>query len=93
MKAIWNGTVIAESDRTIEIEGNPYFPPSSVKDEYLEISNKTTTCPWKGEARYYNLNVDGSVNENAAWYYPEPKEKAREIKGMVSFWNGVQFKD
>lgn len=93
MKAIWNGEVIAESDRTVEVEGNNYFPPTSVKEEFLQPSPNTTTCPWKGEARYYHLNVDGSVNENAAWFYPEPKKEASEIKGMVAFWNGVQFKD
>jgi uncharacterized protein (DUF427 family) len=93
MKAIWNGEVIAESDRTVEIEGNQYFPPSSVKEEFLEASPKTSTCPWKGEARYYHLHVDGSDNENAAWYYPEPKKEASEIKGMIAFWNGVQIKD
>lgn len=93
MKAIWNGHVIAESDETVEIEGNHYFPPSAVKNEYLQQSPNTSVCPWKGEARYYNLEVDGSRNENAAWYYPEPKHEANVIKGMISFWKGVQFKD
>lgn len=93
MKAIWNGQVIAESDRTVEVEGNHYFPPSAVNDEYLVESPKTSTCPWKGEARYYTLQVDGSENENAAWFYPEPKDAAREIKGMVAFWQGVKFED
>ena len=93
MKAIWNGEVIAESDRTVEVEGNAYFPRSAVKEEFLRESPKTSICPWKGEARYFSLTVNGSENENAAWYYPEPKDAAREIKGMVAFWQGVQIKD
>lgn len=93
MKAIWNNQVIAESDRTIEVEGNQYFPPSSVNDEYLVESPKTSICPWKGEARYYTIQVDGAENENAAWFYPEPKDAAKEIKGMVAFWQGVEVKE
>ncbi|WP_017731710.1 DUF427 domain-containing protein [Nafulsella turpanensis] len=93
MKAIWNGKVIAESERTLEIEGNRYFPASSVKDEFLKESSTTTTCPWKGEAHYYHLEVDGAENKDAAWYYPNPKEKAREIKGMIAFWKGVQVQE
>jgi uncharacterized protein (DUF427 family) len=93
MKAIWNGQVIAESDRTIEVEGNQYFPPSSLKDEYFVQSPKTSTCVWKGEARYYTVTVDGAENENAAWYYPDPKDAAKEIKGMVAFWNGVEVRE
>jgi uncharacterized protein (DUF427 family) len=90
MKAIWNGTVLAESNRTIEIEGNQYFPPDSVNRQYLRPSSKHTPCPWKGEASYYNVSVDGDTNEDAAWYYPQPKEAARQIKGYVAFWRGVK---
>lgn len=93
MKAIWNNQVIAESERTIEVEGNRYFPASSVKEEFLKESTTRTTCPWKGEAGYYHLEVNGEKNKDAAWYYPDPKEKAREIKGMIAFWNGVQVKE
>ena len=93
MKAIWNGKVIAESGRTIEIEGNRYFPRSAVKNEFLEESSHTSHCSWKGDAHYFTLNVDGERNENAAWYYPDPKEKAREIKGMVAFWKGVKVEE
>ena len=93
MKAIWNGKVIAESGRTIEIEGNRYFPRTAVNNEFLEDSSHTSHCPWKGEASYFHINVDGNINENAAWYYPEPKEKAREIKGMVAFWKGVKVEE
>jgi uncharacterized protein (DUF427 family) len=91
-KAIWNGKVLAESDRTIEIEGNQYFPPDSVNREYFLESEKTTTCPWKGKANYYTITVDGDKNENAAWYYASPKEAADEIKNYVAFWNGVEVK-
>ena len=90
MKAIWNKQLIAESERTLEIEGNRYFPAASVKHEYLKDSSTTTTCPWKGEAHYYHLDVDGAENHDAAWYYPDPKPKAREIKGMIAFWKGVE---
>jgi len=89
-KAIWNGKVIAESDQTKVIEGNHYFPPDSVHQEYLKETDYHTTCPWKGKASYYNVVVDGDVNRNAAWYYPEPKKAASEIKGYVAFWNGVK---
>ena len=89
--ATWNGVVIAQaSDDEVEIvENNVYFPPSSVKKEYLQPSTYTSRCPWKGLASYYSLNVDGKVNENAAWYYPEPSEKAAQIKDHVAFWRGV----
>jgi len=90
MKAIWNDKIIAECDNTIEVEGNQYFPPESVKEEYLEKSDHTTVCPWKGTARYYHLNVDGEKNENAAWYYPEAKEMAKAIENHVAFWKGVE---
>jgi uncharacterized protein (DUF427 family) len=91
VKAIWNGQIIAESDDTIVIEGNHYFPPGSMKKEFFkESSNKTTTCPWKGVASYYHIAVDGNENNDAAWHYPEPKEAAKEIKDHVAFWKGVE---
>ena len=89
MKAIWNNTVIAESDATIVVENNHYFPADSIKKEYFKASDKHTTCPWKGVASYYTLEVDGQKNQDAAWYYPETKYGAKEIKGMVAFWKGV----
>ncbi|RAU83619.1 DUF427 domain-containing protein [Pontibacter arcticus] len=89
MKAIWNETVIADSDQTIEIEGNQYFPANSIKQEYFEKSETHTTCPWKGEASYYHIKVNGKVNLDAAWYYPDPKPKAEQIRGYVAFWKGV----
>jgi uncharacterized protein (DUF427 family) len=90
MKAIWNNQVIAESDDTIVIENNHYFPAGSVKKEFLEDCTTHTTCPWKGLASYYHLNVEGQKNENAAWYYPEPKEAAAQIKDYIAFWKGVK---
>lgn len=90
MKAIWNGQVIAESDQTIVIEGNHYFPPQSVRQEFLQDSPTHTTCPWKVTASYYNLVVDGQTNKDAAWYYPTPKDAAQQIKGYVAFWRGVK---
>lgn len=90
MKATWNGTVIAESDDTVLVEGNHYFPESSLKREYLLSSNTKTMCSWKGEASYYSLLVNGDANQDAVWYYPDPKEAAREIKGRVAFWKGVK---
>ena len=90
MKAIWNGTVIAESDDTIVIEGNHYFPESSVKKEYLHDSDSHTVCPWKGTASYYSISVNGEENRDAAWYYPETSELARGIKGRLAFWKGVE---
>lgn len=93
MKATWNNAVIAESDDTIVIENNHYFPPESVKQEYLQSSETHTTCPWKGLASYYTLNVDGKENKDAAWYYPEPKDAATEIKGYVAFWKGVKVSE
>lgn len=90
--AIWNGVVIAQaSDDQVQIvENNVYFPPASVKREYLQASSHTSRCPWKGLASYYSLNVDGKINENAAWYYPEPSEKAAHIKDHIAFWRGVE---
>lgn len=90
MKAIWNGQVIAESDQTILLEGNHYFPPEAVRQEYLVPSDTHTTCPWKGVASYYHLQVGDQINRDAAWYYPEPKEAAKQIKGYIAFWKGVQ---
>jgi len=90
MKAIWNKHVIAESDNTVVVEGNHYFPPDAVKKELLKPSDTHSTCPWKGKASYYSIEVDGKVNEDAAWYYPEPKEAAKEIKDHVAFWKGVK---
>lgn len=89
MQAIWNGEVIADSDKTLTVEGNSYFPPESVKNEYLAKSTTQTTCPWKGEASYYHLRVGGKENKDAVWFYPDPKEAARQIKGHLAFWKGV----
>jgi len=89
-KAVWNGTVIAESTRTEVVEGNHYFPADSIKKEYFQESNTHTTCPWKGIASYYNVAIDGQVNKDAAWYYPSAKEKAKNIEGYVAFWKGVK---
>jgi len=93
MKAIWNNKVIAESNETIVVEGNHYFPAESVKKEFLVDSDHNTTCPWKGKAHYYHLNVDGKTNENAVWYYPQPKDAANEIKGSMAFWKGVKVSE
>ena len=89
-RATWNGKVIAESDQTEEVEGNVYFPESSLKREYFRPSSTTSTCPWKGQARYMSLLIDGQDNPDAAWYYPDPKPAARKIKGYVAFWRGVE---
>lgn len=89
-KAIWNGAVIAESDRYEVVEGNVYFPAEAVRREHLRDSDTHTTCPWKGVASYYTLVVDGKENRDAAWYYPEPKDAAKNITGHVAFWKGVQ---
>ena len=89
MKATWNGTVLAESDKTIVIEGNHYFPPDAIHTELFKPSATHTVCPWKGTASYYSVEVDGKLNADAAWYYPEPKDAAKEIKGYVAFWKGV----
>jgi uncharacterized protein (DUF427 family) len=90
MKAIWNDVTLAESDDTVVVENNHYFPPDSVKREYLKESDTHTTCPWKGEASYYTVVVNDEVNKDAAWYYPEPKEAAQQIKDYVAFWKGVE---
>ena len=89
-KAIWNGAVLAESDSCEVVEGNQYFPPDSINKEYFQPSNTHTTCPWKGQASYYNIVVNGEENKDAAWYYPETKERANNIKGYVAFWRGVK---
>jgi len=90
MKAIWNNATIAESNETINVEGNEYFPPDSVNREYLHESDHRSTCPWKGEASYYHVSVNGEVNENAAWYYQNPSKAAGKIKDYVAFWKGVE---
>ncbi|MCA1633685.1 MAG: DUF427 domain-containing protein [Acidobacteria bacterium] len=90
MKATWNGKILAESDETVVVEGNQYFPRESVNEEYFEESATHSTCPWKGEASYLSVVVDGQANKDAAWYYPEPKDAAKEIKGRVAFWKGVK---
>lgn len=89
MKAIWNNQVIAESNETKVVENNHYFPPSSIKSEYYKDSSTQSNCPWKGMASYYSLEVDGSQNKDAAWYYPDTKHGAKEIEGYVAFWKGV----
>jgi uncharacterized protein (DUF427 family) len=89
-KASWGGKVIAESNATVVVEGNQYFPPEAVKKEVLKPSNHTSICPWKGTAHYYHVAVDGMQNDNAAWYYPEPNPAAAEIKDRIAFWKGVR---
>jgi uncharacterized protein (DUF427 family) len=90
MKATWKGEVLAESDETVVVEGNHYFPADSIKREHFRESTKHTTCPWKGEASYYDVIVGDEVNADAAWYYPQPKDAAKEIKDRVAFWRGVK---
>lgn len=92
MKAIWQGAVLAESDETRIVEGNHYFPPESVNMAYLQHSDTHTVCSWKGVASYYDVVVGEHVNKDAAWYYPEPKEAAREIAHYIAFWRGVEVK-
>ena len=93
MKAVWNGVVLAESDKTVVVEGNHYFPVDTINEEFFTDSSTHTFCPWKGEASYYNVVVDGQVNRDAAWYYPTPKDAAKHIKGRVAFWRGVKVED
>lgn len=93
MKAIWNGEVIAESNDTIIIEGNHYFPPQSIKEEYFSPTETHTTCPWKGVASYYTIEVGKELNKDAAWYYPEVSALAKGIKGYVAFWKGVEVSE
>lgn len=90
MKAVWKDTVIAESDATVMVEGNHYFPETSVNRQFISFSNHKTSCPWKGQASYYSLIVNGDLNPDAAWYYADPKDAAAQIKGHVAFWKGVQ---
>ena len=89
MKAIWNDQILAQSDQTIMVEGNHYFPPDAVNKEYFDGSRLHTICPWKGQASYFDVVVDGQVNADAAWYYPAPKQAATEIADYVAFWRGV----
>jgi uncharacterized protein (DUF427 family) len=90
MRAVWHDTILAESDDTVVVEGNHYFPPDAIRKENFRASDTHTTCPWKGVASYYDVLAGGEVNKDAAWYYPEPKEAAAEIKGRVAFWKGVK---
>jgi thioredoxin len=93
VRAHWNGAVIAESDDTVIIDGNHYFPADSVDEEYLVPSDTTTVCPWKGRASYYTVDVDGQLNPDAAWYYPSPSSAAKQLQGRVAFWHGVKIED
>ncbi|MEJ7933273.1 DUF427 domain-containing protein [Sphingobium sp. AN558] len=90
-QARWNGAIIAQSDHTVIVEGNHYFPAESVDQSVLRPSATTSVCPWKGTAHYYSLSVDGAENKDAAWYYPEPKSAADEIRGRIAFWKGVEI--
>jgi uncharacterized protein (DUF427 family) len=89
-KAIWKGKILADSDQTVMVEGNHYFPPETVNREYFAESQSHTVCPWKGVASYFNIKVDGQLNYDAAWYYPKPSEPAKNIKGYIAFWRGVE---
>ncbi len=89
MKAIWNNTILAESETTVEVEGNHYFPKETVNRDFLVDSNTHTHCPWKGDASYYSIAVNGKTNTDAAWYYQEPKDAAKQIKNHIAFWKGV----
>ncbi len=91
MKALWNGEVIAESENTVVVEGNHYFPSNSIKKEYFKESETHTVCPWKGTASYYTVDVNGNINKDAAWYYPEVSDLAKGIKDHVAFWKGVEI--
>ncbi len=91
MRATWNGAVIAHSDDTVVVEGNHYFPAASLDRQYVTFSNHRTTCPWKGQAHYYSLLVDGELNADAVWYYPDPKPDAEMVKDRVAFWKGVKI--
>ena len=90
MKAIWNDVVIAESNDTVVVEGNHYFPDDSIKNEFFKKTNTSTSCPWKGMASYYSVTVNGKTNTDCAWYYPVPNKEAEKLKNRVAFWNGVQ---
>lgn len=89
-RAVWNEAILAESDRTVIVEGNHYFPPASVREEFLRPSDTHTVCPWKGTASYYDVEVNGQRNPDAAWYYPEPRLAAIQIKDHIAFWKGVR---
>lgn len=91
-QAIWNGAVLAESDQTIRVEGNEYFPPEAINSEYFRDTASTSICPWKGTARYYSIEANGKTNPDAAWYYPQPSAAAAQIKDHVAFWKGVKVK-
>lgn len=93
MKAIWNNQVIAETDDTVVVEGNHYFPEKSLRKEFIEESDKISRCLWKGKANYYTLNVGGEINTDAVWYYADPKPAAEKIRGRVAFWRGVEVID
>jgi uncharacterized protein (DUF427 family) len=93
MKAIWNDTIIAESNDTVVIENNHYFPPSSIHSEFLNKTNTRTRCPWKGDASYYSIEVNGEINKDAAWYYPETSHAAKPIEGYIAFWKGVKISE
>jgi len=93
MKAVWKGEVIAESEKTVVVEGNHYFPPDAINRNYFEESQTTTACPWKGTAHYYTVKAGGEENRDAAWYYPDPKDAAAEIKDHIAFWRGVDILD
>jgi uncharacterized protein (DUF427 family) len=91
MKAIWNHEIIAESQNTLVVENNQYFPPDAIKKDFFKPSATNSTCPWKGEASYFSVEVNGKVNKDAAWYYPQPKDAAKQIKDYVAFWKGVEI--
>ena len=93
MKATWNNATLADSNETVVVEGNHYFPPESVNQEFLQPSSTHTICPWKGEASYYDVVVSGETNKDAAWYYPDPKAAATEIKDRIAFWRGVKVEN
>lgn len=93
VRAVWNGTVIAEAEETVRLEGNHYFPPESINREYLRASDTTTVCPWKGVAHYYHVVAGGQTNPDAAWHYPRPSRLARRIKDHVAFWHSVVIED
>ena len=92
MKAVWKGAVLAESDRTEVVENNHYFPPDTIKSEYFKPSESHSVCPWKGTASYYTVEVNGDRNADAAWYYPQTKDAAKNIEGYVAFWKGVEVR-
>lgn len=92
-KALWNGSVLAESTETIVVEGNHYFPANAIRTEFFQPSTLHTSCPWKGRANYFTVEVGGKINPNAAWYYPAPKDAAKHITGYIAFWKGVEVED